>query len=166
MVDCRSQEFRSACLWTTHSELQGMKLNQNGRSFLDMNYNAWSLRYGILSLNFVQAEFEAFIKAEAEAARLEKESSEKQAEEIKKKAETAAIQKAEKELADKIRAEKLNEEINEKHRLAQEKANEKFLEAKKRLEDTGAEFVSNEEFDKIKAQNKAAGAAQKFYPES
>ena len=43
--------------------------------------------------------------------------------------------------------------------MAQEKANEKFLEAKKRLEDTGAEFVSNEEFDKIKAQNKAAGAA-------
>ncbi len=68
------------------------------------------------------------------------------------------MKKAEKELADKIRAEKLNEEINEKHRLAQEKANEKFQEAKRRLEDTGAEFVSNEEFDKIKAQKKAGAA--------
>ena len=58
-----------------------------------------------------------------------------------------------------MRAEKLNAEIEEKHRLAQEEANKKFEEAKKRLEDTGAEFVSNEEFDKIKAQKKAAGAA-------
>ena len=90
---------------------------------------------------------------------MEKEFLEKQAEERKKKAEADAIKKEEEELAEKIRAEKLNDEIKEKHRLAQEEANRKFQEAKKRLEDTGAEFVSNEEFDKIKAQKKAAGAA-------
>jgi len=104
------------------------------------------------------AELEAFKKAEAEAARLEKEFSEKQAAERRKRVEAEAIRKAEEELAEKIRAEKLNAEIEKKHRQAQEEAEKKFQEAKKKLEETGAEFVSQEEFSKIESQKKSASA--------
>jgi len=104
------------------------------------------------------AELEAFKKAEADAARLEKEFSEKQAAERRKRVEAEAIRKAEEELAEKIRAEKLNAEIEEKHRLAQEEATKKFQEAKKKLEETGAEFVNQEEFSKIEAKKKSASA--------
>ena len=55
----------------------------------------------------IQDREKAFKKAEAEAARLEKEFAEKQAEERRKKAEAEAIKKAEEELAEKIRTEKI-----------------------------------------------------------
>ena len=55
--------------------------------------------------------------------------------------------------------EQVNAELEAAHKKKQDEANEKFKTAKAALEANGAEFVSNEEFDKLKEQKKAAGAA-------
>jgi len=55
--------------------------------------------------------------------------------------------------------EQVNADLEAAHKKKQDAANEKFKQAKAALEANGAEFVSNEEFDKLKAEKKAAGAA-------
>ena len=55
--------------------------------------------------------------------------------------------------------EQVNAELEAAHKKKQDEANEKFKSAKAALEANGAEFVSNEEFAKLKADKKAAGAA-------
>ena len=55
--------------------------------------------------------------------------------------------------------EAVNAEIEAAHKAKQDEANEKFKTAKAALEANGAEFVSQEDFDKLKADKKAAGAA-------
>ena len=55
--------------------------------------------------------------------------------------------------------EQVNAELEAAHQKKQDEANEKFKTAKAALEANGAEFVSNEEFDALKEQKKAAGAA-------
>merc|ERR1712129_518716 len=80
-------------------------------------------------------------------------------------AEAAAIKKAEEELKEKLRMDAVNAEIDAAHEEKQKQANDKFEAAKAALEKDGAEFVSQEEFDSLKAESakkkaeKAAGAA-------
>ena len=62
-------------------------------------------------------------------------------------------------MKEQLRMEQVNAELEAAHKKKQDEANEKFKTAKAALEANGAEFVSNEEFDKLKEQKKAAGAA-------
>merc|ERR1712117_701790 len=95
-------------------------------------------------------------KAAAEKAAAAKAAAEAAAKAKNEAAEAAAIKKAEEELKEQLRMEQVNADLEAAHKKKQDAANEKFKQAKAALEANGAEFVSNEEFDKLKAEKKAA----------
>ena len=100
-----------------------------------------------------KAEAERIAKEKAEAERIAKEKAE--AERIAKEKE--AVRKAEEELQKKLREEQFKKDIEAEVTQKQKEAEEKFEQAKKKLEDSGAQFVSNDEFEKLKSEEKNPG---------